>query len=68
MFVCVRFVSSRLGIVLNPSARAITEHRISAKDIVPYFKSKLYAEDPARRKPVRILLNNKHGERAHDRN
>ena len=66
MPVCVQFVSSRSGIVFNPSASAIADHSQSAKDIDPYFK--LYAEDPGRRKPVRILPNSKPGERAHDRN
>ena len=45
MPVCVLFVSSRSGIVFNPSAGAITNHSQSAKDIDPYFKSQLYAED-----------------------
>ena len=44
--VCALFVSSRSGIVFIPSASAITDHSQSAKDIDPYFKSKLYAEDP----------------------
>ena len=39
--VCVLFVSSRSGIVFNPSASAITIHSQSAKDIDPYFKSQL---------------------------
>ena len=51
---CVLFVSSRSGIVFNPSAIAITDHSQSAKDIDPYFKFQLYAEDPGRRKPVRV--------------
>ena len=42
----VLFVSSRSGIVFNPRASAITDHNKSAKDIDPYFKSQLYAEDP----------------------
>ena len=46
--VCVLFVSSRSGIVFNPGASAITDHNQSAKDIDPYFKSQLYAEDPGR--------------------
>ena len=64
------FVSSRSGIVFNPSADAITDHSQSEKDIDPYFKSKLYVEDPGYRKPVLILPNglSKLGERAHDRN
>ena len=51
----VLFVSSRSGIVFNSSDSAITDHNMSAKDIDPYFKSQLYAEDPGRRKTVRIL-------------
>ena len=64
------FVSSRSGIVFNPSAGAITDHSQSAKDIDPYFKSQLYVEDPGYRKPVLILPNglSKPGERAHARN
>ena len=70
MPVCVLFVSSRSGIVFNPSAEAITDHSQSAKDMDPYFKSQLYVEDPGHRKPVLILPNglSKPGERAHDRN
>ena len=68
MPVCVLCVFSRSGIVFNPSASAITDHSESAKNIDPYFKSQLYAKDPGRRKPVRILPNSKPGERAHDRN
>ena len=70
MFVCVLFVSSRSGIVFNPSAGVITDHSQSAKDIDPYFKSQLYVEYPGHRKPVLILSNelSKPGERAHDRN
>ena len=70
MPVYVQFVSSRSGIVFNPSAGAITEHSQSAKDIDPYFKSQLYVEDPGHPKPVLILPNglSKAGERAHDRN
>ena len=45
MPVCVLFVSSRSGIVFNPSAGAITDDSQSAKDIDPYFKSQLYVED-----------------------
>ena len=45
MPVCVLFVSSRSGIVFNPSAGAIIDHIQSAKDIDPYFKSQLYVED-----------------------
>ena len=47
--VCVLFVSNRSGIVFNPCASAFTDHSQSAKDIDPYFKSPLYAEDPGRR-------------------
>ena len=67
---CVVFVSSRSGIVFNPSAGAITEHSKSAKDIDTYFKFELYVEDPGHRNPVLILPNglSKPGERAHDRN
>ena len=43
--VCVLFVSSRSGIVFNPSA--ITDHSKSAMGIDPYFKSQLYVETPA---------------------
>ena len=70
MPVCVQFVSSRSGIVFNPSAGAITDHSQSAKNIDPYFKPQLYVEDLSYRKPVLILPNglNKPGERAHDRN
>ena len=35
------FVSSRSGIVFNPSAGAITDYSQSAKDIDPYFKSQI---------------------------
>ena len=52
MPVCVLFVSSRSGIVFNPSAGAITDHSQSAKDIGPYFKSQLYVEDHGHRKQV----------------
>ena len=52
MPVCVLFVSSRSDIVFNQSADAITEHSQTAKDIDPYFKSLLYAEDPGHLKPV----------------
>ena len=70
MPVCVLFVSSRSGIIFNPTAGAITDHSQSAKDIDPYFKSQLYVEDPGHQKPVLILPNalSKPGERAHDRN
>ena len=59
MPVCVLFVSSRLGIIFNPSAGDITDHSQPAKDI-----------DPGHRKLVLILPNglSKSGERAHDRN
>ena len=46
MAMCVLFLSSRSGVVFNPSAGAITDHSQSAKDIDPYFKSQLYVEDP----------------------
>ena len=52
MPMCVLFVSSRSGIVFNPSAGAITDHSQSVKDIDPYFKSQLYVDDPGHRKPV----------------
>ena len=57
MPVCVLFVSSRSGIVFNPSAGAITDNSQSTKDIDPYFKSQLYVEDPGHREPVLILPN-----------
>ena len=47
MLVCVLFVSSRSGIVFNSNAGDITDDSQSATDIDPYFKSKLYVEDPA---------------------
>ena len=70
MPVCLLFVSSRSGIVFNPNAGAITDHKQSAKDIDPYFKSQLYVEDPGHLKPVLILpiCSSEPGERAHDRN
>ena len=70
MPVCVLFESSRSGIVSNPSAGAITDHKQTAKDIDPYVKSQLYVEDSGLRKPVLILPNrlSKPGETAHDRN
>ena len=70
MPVCVLFVSSRSGIVFNPSSGAITNHSQSAKDIDPYFKSQLYVENPDHRKPVLILPNglSKPGVRAHEIN
>ena len=70
MPMCVLFLSSRSGIVFNPSAGVITDHSQSVKDIDPYFKSQLYVEDPGHRKPVLILPNglSKPRERAHDRN
>ena len=52
----VLFVSSRSGIIFNPSAGAITDHIQSAKDRDLYFKSQLYVEDPGQRKPVLIYL------------
>ena len=63
MPVCVLFVSSKSGIVFNQIAGAITDHNQSAKNIDPYFKSQLSAEDPGHRKTVLILS----GEREHDR-
>ena len=71
MPLCVPFVSSRSGIVFNPSAGAITDHSQSAKGIDPYFKSQLYLlKDQGHRKPVLILPTGliKPGERAHDGN
>ena len=70
MSVCALLVSSRSGIVFNPSIGTNTDHSQSAKDIDPYFKSQLYVEYPGQRKPVLILPNglSKPGERAHDRN
>ena len=67
---CVYCLSSRSGIVFNPSADASTDHSQSAKDIDPCFKSQFYVEDPDHRRPVLILPNglSKPGERAHDRN
>ena len=47
--VCVLFVSSKSGIVFNPSAGAITDDSQSANDIDPYFKSRLYVKDPGDR-------------------
>ena len=66
MLVCVLFVSSRSGIVFNPSIGAVIDKGQSAKDIDPYLKSKLNVEDPGHRKPVTILPNfrNNPGERA----
>ena len=49
MPVCVLFVSSRAGIVSNPSTDAITDHSQSAKDTDPYFKFQLYVEHPGHR-------------------
>ena len=70
MPMCILFVSSKSGFVLNPSTDAITDYSQSANDIDPYLKSQLYVEDPGHRKPVVILPNglSKPGERAHDRN
>ena len=53
MPVLVLLVSSRSGIIFNPSG-AITDHSQSAKNIDPYFKSQLYVEDLGHRKPVLI--------------
>ena len=70
MPVCVLVVSSRSGIVFNPSAGKSTDHSQSAKGVDPYFKFQLYVEVPRHRNPVLILRNglSKPGERAHDRN
>ena len=68
--VCVCcFVSSRSGIVLNPSAYVITDHNQSEKDIGLYL-SPSSVEDPGHRMPVLILPNglSEPGERAHDIN
>ena len=64
----VLFKSSRSGMVFSPRAKAITERSQSLKDVDPYFKSKLYIQDPGHQKPVVILLNglSKLKERAHD--
>ena len=56
MPVCVLIVSSRSGVVFNPSAGEITDHSQSAKDIDSYFKSQLYVEDPGHQKPVLIFF------------
>ena len=70
MPVCLLFVSTRSGIVFNPSAGAMTDHNQSAKDVNPYFKSLLHVVDPGHREPALILPNgpSESGERAHDRN
>ena len=67
---CGLFVTSTSGIIFNPSAGAIINHIQLAKDIDPYFKTKIYVEYPGHRKPVLILLNglSKFAEREHDRN
>ena len=57
MPVCVLFMSSRLGIIFNPSDSAITDHSQAAKDIDPYYKSQVYVEDPSHGKSVLILPN-----------
>ena len=44
MAVCVLFMSSRSGIVFNPSAGANTDGRQLANDIDPYLKSQLYVQ------------------------
>ena len=49
-------VSSRSGIVFNPSADAITDHSQSAKDTDPYFKSQLYVEDPGKKNYLVLLF------------
>ena len=65
MPVCVLFVSSRSGIVFNPSAGVFTDHSQSANDIDPYFKSQLYVENPGNTKPILSASNgmSKPGER-----
>ena len=70
MPVFVLFVSSRSGIICNPSASAITDHSQSANDIGRYLKSQFYVEDFNHRKPVLILRNgrNKPGKRAQNIN
>ena len=70
MLVCVLFVSSRSGVIFNPSAGAVTNHSQSVKDIELGFKIQVYVKDPGHRKPIRILPNglSKPGERAHDGN
>ena len=70
MHVGILLVSSTSGIVLNPSAGAMTDDSQSAKDRDLYFKSQLCAKDPGHRKPIFILPKglSKSGERAHDRN
>ena len=57
MPMCVLCMSSRSGIVFNPSTGAITDHSQIAKDIEPCFKSQLYVEVPGHRKPVLIWPN-----------
>ena len=47
---CELFVSSRSGIVFNPTVSVITDESQSAKDIDPYFNFQLYVEDTASRK------------------
>ena len=47
MRVCVLFVSSISGIVLNPSASAITDHSQSAKNMNLYFESSSMWKTPA---------------------
>ena len=63
-------VSSRSGIVFNWRTGAINDQSQAAKDIFPYFKSQLYADDPGHGMPVLILPNglSKSGEQAHNRN
>ena len=69
MTVYVLFVSSRSGIVFNTNASAITDHSQSANDIEPYFKFRLYVEQPGHGKQVLISPNGlcKPEQRAHDR-
>ena len=68
--VCMCCLSSRSGIIFNPSVGAITDHSQSVKDMDPYFKFQLYVEDPGHQKPLLVLPNglSKSGEQAHDRN
>ena len=47
MPLCVLFVSSRSGIVFNPSAGAITDHSQSAKDIDPFLSPSSMWRTPA---------------------
>ena len=66
---CVMLLSSRLDIVFNLSAGAITDRRQPAKDVDPHFKSQLYVEHPGHRQSMFILPNgpSKPRKQAHDR-